>query len=294
MRFFAKNAFALLAVSVSALPAAAEKLRLCTGAANGVYFAAGKDIKAMAGNTLDIELVATEGTIDNMRRTLDLPAASPESCDAFIGQPDGPAYRAATNRASLADLRPVTTLHREYLHGLCNKASGVRDIGDLENDPAKYVIAIGPAGSGAWLVWQNLTREDEDYKAVGVSPEDGVMALTSVSIGESATCMLVPAGLGNGTVGEADQTFGDTIILVGANDRDFDDAQDASGKPLYEYAKIPSSAYPHSFNYWSAVKTISWLATVYLNKEKLSLEAQKSFATAATRAAPGIRARFGK
>ena len=51
---------------------------------------------------------------------------------AFIGQPDGPAYRAATNRGSVATLRPVTTLHREYLHGLCNKESGVDDIGDLE------------------------------------------------------------------------------------------------------------------------------------------------------------------
>lgn len=293
MRLIAKTALVLLAIVACSVPAAAETVRLCTGGPSGVYYAAGKDIKTMAGSGINVEIVATEGTIDNMRRTLDLAKTDADGCDAFIGQPDGPAYRAATNKASLSSLRPVTTLHREYLHGICNKASGVTDIGDLENDPSKYKIAIGPSGSGAWLIWQNLTREDEDYKNVPVSPEDGIMALTSVSTGET-TCMLVPAGLGNGTVGEADQTFGDTIILVGANDKDFDDAPDISGKPLYEYAKIPTNAYPHSFNYWSAVKTISWPATVYLNKDKLSPAAQRDFATAAARAAPGIKARFGK
>jgi hypothetical protein len=289
---------AILALALSAIFAGigiahADTIRLCTGSETGVYFAAGKKIREMAGASVTVDVVTTEGTIDNMRRTLDLPKTDGESCDAFIGQPDGPAYRAATNRGSIATLRPVTTLHREYLHGLCNKESGVDDIGDLENDPTKYSVAIGPVGSGAWLIWQNFVREDEDYKDVPTTPEDGILALTAVSTGQ-ATCMIVPAGLGNGTVGEADQTFGDTIALVGANDKDFDDAADISGKPLYEYAKIPGSAYPTSFDYWSDVKTVSWMATVYLNTEKVSRPAQAAFATAASRAAPSIKASFGK
>jgi len=273
--------------------AQAETIRLCTGSETGNYYAAGKKIREMAGSSVTVEIVATQGTIDNMRRTLDLPKSDEASCDAFIGQPDGPAYRAATNRGSVATLRPVTTLHREYLHGLCNKESGVDDIGDLESNPAKYSIAIGQEGSGAWLIWQNFIREDEDYKEVPTTPEDGILALTAVSTGQT-TCMLVPAGLGNGTVGEADQTFGDTIALVGANDKDFDDATDISGKALYEYAKIPGAAYPKSFNYWNDVKTISWMATVYLNTEKVSRADQAAFAMAASRAAPAIKASFGK
>lgn len=273
--------------------AQADTIRLCTGSETGNYFAAAKKIREMAGSSVAIEIVATQGTIDNMRRTLDLPKADGASCDAFIGQPDGPAYRAATNRGSIASLRPVATLHREYLHGLCNKESGVGDIGDLENDPAKYSIAIGPEGSGAWLIWQNFIREDEDYKEIPTTSEDGILALTAVSTGQT-TCMIVPAGLGNGTVGEADQTFGDTVALVGANDKDFDDAADIAGKPLYEYAKIPGAAYPTSFDYWSDVKTISWMATVYLNTEKVSRADQAAFAMAASRAAPAIKASFGK
>lgn len=284
----------LLALSaIWAGPAAADTIRLCTGSPTGVYFAAGKKIQTMAGATVDIEIAPSEGTIDNMRRTLDLPKGHPESCDAFIGQPDGPAYRAATNRASLSVLRPIATLHREYLHAICNKDAGVDDLGDLEDDPAKFSLAIGPSGTGAWLIWQNLTREDEDYKAVPTTPEDGIMALTAVGTGQT-TCMLVPAGLGNGTVGEADQTFGDAVVLVGANDKDFDDASDASGKALYEYAKIPGSAYPKSFDYWNDVKTISWLATVYASTDKVSRADLTAFSTAAARAAPGIRAEFGK
>lgn len=286
------TAAAFFALSMAAR--AAEPVRLCTGAANGVYAAAGEAIKKMAGNGLPVVVVETEGTIDNMRRMIELPADDPEACDAMIGQPDGPVYLARTAPASVKKIRQVATLHREYLHVLCNKESGVDDLGDLENDPDKYRIAIGEAGSGAWLIWQNLIAEDEDYGAVPVSNEGGIMALSSVSSGDT-TCMLVPAGLKNGTVNEADSTFGDTIALVGANDKDFDDATDIKGKPLYEYAKIPGSAYPQLFNYWSDVKTITWPAGVFVSTERMS-DAKRltAFVQAASRASAGIKAEFGK
>lgn len=285
-------AAALMAVSFSAH--AAEPIRLCTGAANGVYAAAGGMIQKMAGSALPISIVETEGTIDNMQRMLDLPAADPKACDAMIGQPDGPVYLARTSPANVKKVRQIASLHREYLHVLCNKASGVDDLGDLENDPSKYRIAIGEPGSGAWLIWQNLIAEDEDYGQVPVSNEGGVLALSSVSSGDT-TCMLVPAGLKNGTINEADATFGDTIALVGANDKDFDDAVDIKGKPLYEYASIPGDTYPHSFDYWSDVKTITWPAGVYVNTDRVSdSKTLSAFITAASRAAGGIKAEYGK
>jgi TRAP-type uncharacterized transport system substrate-binding protein len=272
---------------------AAEPIRLCTGGTTGNYFAAGDMIKRMGGSTV-IEVVETEGTIDNLERMLNLPADDPKACDAMIGQPDGPVYLARTSPTNAKRIRQVASLHREYLHVLCNKDSGVDDLGDLESDPDKYKIAIGDAGSGAWLIWQNLIVEDEDYGAIPVSNEGGIIALASVSSGD-VTCMLVPAGLKNGTVNEADGTFGDTIQLVGANDKDFDDAVDIKGKPLYEYAKIPGSTYPTSFNYWSDVSTITWQAGVYVNSDRF--KDQKRFATfvqIVNRAAGSIRAEFGK
>ena len=263
-----KRAFTLaLASSAIALAMAggtyaAEPIRLCTGADSGNYFAAGDQIKKMAGAQVPVTVIETEGTIDNLERMLNLPADDPNACDAMIGQPDGPVYLSRTSPANVKKVKQVGSLHREYLHVLCNKESGVDDLGDLENDPDKYRIAIGQAGSGAWLIWQNLISEDEDYGAVPVSNEGGILALASVSSGD-ATCMLVPAGLKNGTVMDADNNFGDTIALVGANDKDFDDATDIKGRPLYEYAKIPGSVYPKSFDYWLDVKTITWLAGVW-------------------------------
>lgn len=281
-------------VALAASAQAAEPIRLCTGAANGVYFAAGDMIRKMGGNATPIAVVETEGTLDNLERMLSLSPDDPNACDAMIGQPDGPVYLSRTSPANVKKVRQVASLHREYLHVLCGKESGVDDLGDLENDPDNYRIAIGEAGSGAWLVWQNLTAEDEDYAEVPVSNEGGIMALSSVSSGDT-TCMLVPAGLKNGTVMEADTTFGDTIALVGANDSDFNDALDIKGKPLYEYAEIPGGTYPTSFDYWNDVKTITWLAGVYVNTDRVKDQKTLSaFVQAATRAAGGIKAEFGK
>lgn len=294
-KFFAgAMMLAISTISFMAAPASAqEHIRLCTGSASGVYFAAGDAIRTMAAGAVAIDVVETEGTIDNLQRVLTLDAADPKACDAMIGQPDGPVYLSRTSPAAVKKLRQVSSLHREYLHVLCGKNSGVDDLGDLENDPSKYRIAVGSVGSGAWLVWQNLTAEDEDYAAVPVSNESDILALSSVSSGDT-TCMLVPAGLKNGTVMEADNTFGDTISLVGANDKDFNDAVDIKGNPLYEYRDIPGEAYPKSFNYWSDVSTISWLSGVYVNTDRIDSKSLKTFATAAARAAGSIKAEYGQ
>lgn len=291
------NIFAAVFAASAAIPAyasAANTIRLCTGAEGGVYHTAGKEIARMSSASLKIVVVESEGTLDNLDRMLNLPADDENACDAMIGQPDGPVYLNRTSPARVKDIRQIASLHREYLHVLCNKESGVDDLGDLESDPFKYKLAIGEQGSGAWLIWQNLTAEDTDYAEVPVSSEGGIVALSSVSAGDT-TCMLIPAGLKNGTVTEADSNFGDTVQLVGANDRDFDDALDIKGKALYEYAKIPGSAYPTSFNYWSDVSTISWLAGVYVNKDRFpDQKALASFIQVVSRAATGIKAEFGK
>lgn len=281
-------------VAVSGTAYAADTVRLCTGSESGNYYAAGDIIRNMAGSSVNVQVVETEGTIDNLERMLDRASDEDGACDAMIGQPDGPVYLSRTSPAKVKRIRQIASLHREYLHVLCNKESGVSDLGDLENDPAKYRIAIGDAGSGGWLVWQNLIAEDSDYGEIPVSNEGGILALSSVSAGET-TCMLVPAGLKNGTVNEADANFGDTVNLVGANDVDFNDALDIKGKPLYEYAKIPGGTYPNSFNYWTKVSTITWNAGVYVNTDKFkNSKTLTAFVQAVARSANTIKAEFGK
>lgn len=279
----------LFGLMFASLPASAADFRLCTGASSGVYYAAGHSIRQMAGNSLPITVVETGGTIDNLRLVLD--ETKEDGCDAFIGQPDGPVYVARQSPAKAKLLRQVGSLHREYLHVLCSKDSGVDDLGDIAG--GKYSLAIGEPGSGAWLIWQNIITEDKSYESVPVTNEGGILALSAVAT-NTTTCMLVPAGLRNGTVNEADQYYGDALVLADANDKDFNDATDINGKPLYSYShNISGKVYPKSFNYWSDVQTISWQAGVYVNTEKVSQKELSTFIQAVSRAATGIRAEYG-
>ncbi len=284
----------LVAASSTALAEPAV-IHLCTGAAGGPYNQAGQMIAGMAKGDpfIRVEVVAdTGGTWGNIQRTV-----LGEGCDAMIGQPDGAAYLKRQNPAAAATLKPIADLHREYLHALCSKESGVGDIGDLEGDPKGngWSIALGDQGSGAWLIWQNFVAEDADYGEVPVTTESGVIALASVAANQT-TCLLQPAAIGNTLVRQADEQFGDGLALVGVNDRDFDDAVDPQGKALYSYAKIPSGTYPQSLQGWfSGKSTLSWVAKVYVNPDRVPNErALGAFITAVARAKPAIQAQFGK
>lgn len=275
--------------------AAPREVKLCTGSEGGPYAEAGKMIAAMAKNDPLISVtvvVDTGGTWGNIQRTI-----LSDECDAMIGQPDGAAVLKRQNPGAAAAMKPIADLHREYLHALCSKESGVDDIGDLESDPKGngYSIALGDTGSGAWLIWQNFVSEDADYGEVPVKNEAGVIALASTAANET-TCLLQPAALGNSLVRQADEQFGDGLNLVGVNDKDFNDAIDPQGKPLYEWGTIPSGTYPKSLQGWFSGKdTVTWLAKVYVNADRFAdQKALGAFITAVARAKPQIQAQYGK
>lgn len=188
---------------------------------------------------------------------------------------------------------PIADLHREYLHALCSKESGVDDIGDLESDPSKYSIALGNRGSGAWLIWQNFIAEDEDYAGVKQTDESSDIVLAAVASNQT-TCMLVPAALGNSTVKGADELYGDGLLLAGVNDSDFNDAVDPQGKDLYTWNEIPSGTYPNSLQGWFSSKdTISWTSKVYINKTAITPADHKLLIRAVMKARAGIVSNFG-
>ena len=279
------SAGALVAMSFGA-SAHADPIRICTGSQSGVYYDAGQQIRKMATG-LDVEVIETTGTIDNMNKVLDT-----GECNVMIGQPDGPAYIAQQSPARVKKLRQIASLHREYLHVLCNRETGPGDLYDL-----KGRLAIGEPNSGGWLIWQNLTKVDPRLAEIPVTNESGVMALSAVSAGTDAQCMLVPAGLGNGTLNEANATFADTMQLVGANSRKYDNVMGIDNKPLYTYADIPGKTYKNLQSGWisAAVSTISWNAGVYINTESFTDQKQlQNFVTAVNRAAIGIKAEYGK
>lgn len=272
---------------------AGATVRLCTGTEAGVYQSVGNDIASFLKND-EVVVVATEGTINNLDLTLNTPKDDPAACDAMIGQPDGPAYMARTSPSKVKKLREVASIHREYLIGICNKASGVDDIGDLENDPDKYKISVGAAGSGAWLIWQNIIAQDSDYGNVPTSADAGEEALAAVASGD-LTCMLIASASENAIIRLADSAYGDDVVLVGANDKDFNDAVDIAGKPLYTYAKLPVLQYETTFaHYWSSISTISWNAKVFINSDRVRGKEVTDFIRAAAKASVNAKAAYGR
>lgn len=293
--YFLLGSSAALAMMAMTSVARAE-INLCTGSGNGVYYEAGEAIRSAAGKLAPVINVEVVGTGESISRTVQVQKDDDDSCDAFIGQPDAVVFESKANASLKQNLRPVGTLHREYLHALCSKASGVDDIGDLESDPKKYSIAIGAEGSGAWYTWNNMITEDEDYASVTQINEGGTLAIASVASDEYS-CMLVPAGLGNPTVNSADSTYSDDIILVGVNDRDFDDAVDTKGKPLYEYRDIDGVYKNLQCGSWSCgeVSTISWPATVYVNTKKMTDKKELDlFIKAVGQVGVQFKAKYGK
>lgn len=262
----------------SAAPAVAQPLNLCTGTDGQPYFQVGKMIASQARDYgVAVNVIETKGTWDNIERST---GSTPDSaaydsgaaCHAFIGQPDGMVILKRKSPADAAKVVVIGTAHAEYLHVLCGKDSGVDELTDLEGDAEKSV-ALGLPGSGAHLIWDNFKFEDDDYAAVQEKNLSGIEAVAAVSSGQ-VTCMLVPAALGNQTVAvDADESFGDSLVLATADDKDFNDALAADGKtPLYEWGSIPSGTYNKNLqsSWMSSVDTVRWRATVYLNTERFS------------------------
>jgi uncharacterized protein len=267
---------------------APTSIRLCTGADGGVYNQVGNIIASFSSKT-PIEVIETGGTYDNMARMLD---TGPEGCDAMIGQPDGPVFMKRTKPGDAAKMSKMMPLHREYLHVLCSKESGITDLDQLSKDNK---VAIGAEGSGAWLIWQNFIEQDSGYADIPVTQDSGITALTAVASNET-TCMLAPSGVPNAAVSEADGSYGDAVILAGATDKDMNDAQDIDGKPLYTFTKLPLDKYPVTFGNctFCSIKTISWNAAIYVNKSKLNGKNLEAFLKAATRSRNQILTTFGK
>lgn len=295
---------ALAAIVGTSSANAADKMtvNLCTGSEGRPYNQTGEYIAGFLRDSknVDIRVITTKGTWDNIERTVLTPVtpenvASGEVCHAYIGQPDGAVLLKRKNPAAAANLRIIGQGPREFLHVLCAKESGVDDLSDLAGDNSKS-IALGADGSGSWLIWQNFIAEDKSYAEVQVTNEEGAIAMASVA-SNTTTCMLVPAAVGNATVTQADADFGDSLVLAGANDKDFNDAVNIDGKPLYRWQEIPSGSYPNYLQagWFTSADTIAWQAGIYVNKNAFAgnQKALEDLITAVAKAKPAIKKTFG-
>ncbi len=287
------SSVAFLSVESASAQSAPEVIRLCTGEDGLPYSMAGKTLaKYLDNNRYKIEVVVnTGGSWGNVQKMI------AGECNAMIAQPDALVELKRKNPSEANSFTPIGQLHREYVHVLCSKESGVTDLSDLDNntDKNKYSVVLGKAGSGAWLVWQNFIAEDQDYAKVAIAPPTSLsVSLTQISQ-NNITCGLFTAALGNASVRFADENV-DGLNLVPLNDKDFNDAVDHRGRPLYVWDKIPSQTYNKRLQtgWLSGVDTISWYATVYIKQGKLSDGAVEAFTQAYLKSKQNIIKEIGE
>ncbi len=232
--------------------------RLCTADQNGNYHRFGEILRQAAATSINVEILNTAGSMENLEYLED------DRCDGAYVQRNAFTAYAERNPTGSYNFERVASPALEYAHMVCNRASGVDDVGDLIGK----TLLIGELGSGTEVTWADFVGMDNNYAEVATRNIGGVRALNDVAAGE-ADCLLYVASLNTGLMQKANE-LGDTLVMVPVNDWDFNDRRygggklfkghiDQSGEPVYVFTDLPSGQYGNIQDglFSSAVETLS-------------------------------------
>src|SRR3954454_7414525 len=145
------TAVALMATLPSLARAEPAKARLCTGVHDGNYEFAGIQIAQQAKGSLAVEVVNTQGSLDNLAKL------DKGECDAAIVQSDAYGVYLKQNSRSALSLEKGRVLYQEYLHFICNTQTGISKITQLTKN---QTILVGPLGGGTSTTWESFKLAD--------------------------------------------------------------------------------------------------------------------------------------
>src|SRR3954452_22650225 len=231
--------FAMLAALPSLALAQASKVRLCTGLHDGNYEFSGIQIAQQAKGSLAVEIVNTQGSLDNLARL------DKGECDAAIVQSDAYGVYLKQNSRSALNLEKGRVLYQEYLHFICNPQAGISKITQLTKN---QTILVGPLGGGTSTTWESFKLADpKRYESIPTLPIGGLRAVNMVQEGSEAACMLFVTGLRSNQINEANQVALSSkgrLQLIATDDRDLLKVKDPKGRLIYSKATIPGGTYP--------------------------------------------------
>lgn len=230
------SAFAALALSSVAAMAETPTANFCTGGAKGNYYYAGMAIGRAAAGTLDVSVIETQGSIDNLKRM------ERGECDVAIVQEDALNIFKEDNPGSSLSIEPLTALYKEYAQLVCSKELGIDSITDLEKGNK---VLVGPLGGGSYVTWRGFVAADKDYSAISTGPETGPRALLAIKGGTNAQCIMFVSGLNSAPIKELDRNSDGKLTLVEIDDGTLDNLKNEKGEKVYQFAKIPKTMYPN-------------------------------------------------
>lgn len=227
------------------------EFRLCTGAADSSHHGAGLKIaQQLADTEVEITIVETGGSVDNLRRIRE------SECDGAVVQADTYHVFKNSDPEVPLDVEFAGYLYDEYIHLFCNREADINDVGDLENHPEDFTIIVGSKGSSHAVTWRAFTHMDDDYAEVPTLAIDGTRAINKVVNGTEAQCLIYVGGLNSEFARKVD-IQGEFIKLVPVDDGDFDNIEDESGWRVFEFKTIPSGTYPNAQgSYFAGVETL--------------------------------------
>jgi TRAP transporter TAXI family solute receptor len=215
-------------------------LNLATGNKRGNYYYSGSVIADQCRNTeVKVNVIETGGSLDNLKRL------AKGEVDAAIVQADSLRVFFAENPDQKLVFERTGKLYGEYAHLVCNKASGIKSIKDV--DPTKHTILIGEPGSGGHTTWTAFGLQDKSYQKIPTKPVGDIRAVGSVMDGTESQCFMWVSGLNSGFMQKVDEQARGSLVLAEVDDWDFNDMKDEKGKEVYTFTEIPSGTYKKSF-----------------------------------------------
>ncbi len=224
---------------LSAPAEAAVTMRLCTGSPGKTYIRVGQKLaelaKQLTMGALEIEVVPSKGSIDNLNRTL------AGECDGFIAQGDAVAFYASAIDESVTDkVEIMGELYKELGLLLCRRGSGVGDLDEVGDG----TVAAGSMGSGSlatMLVLQSIAPDL--YGGIKIYPANGFEGALAVLEGK-AECVfdvIAPQSDLVRTLNDNERT-GAQLYFAEIDNSDLEDFE-VGGKQIYEIVTFDDELY---------------------------------------------------
>lgn len=241
-----RSVLAILALVLPALfaaPAAeaATTLRLCTGSPGKTYIRVGEKLaelaRTMTMGQLVIEVVPTQGSIDNLNRTL------AGGCDAFIAQGDAIAFFEAEVAPEVREkVTVVGTLYKELGILLCHRRTGIDDLDEMGDG----TVAAGSMGSGSFATMVVLQQLFPDlYGKIRIYPANGFEGALAVLEGK-ADCLfevIAPKSDLLQVLNDNERT-GSQLYFAEIDNSNLEDVT-IDGKQIYDIVTFDDELYPN-------------------------------------------------
>ena len=242
------------------------KATLCTGPTSLRYFTVGQQLVAQFRGIVDLKVVESTGSIENLDRISDPKRA--DRCDMALTQGDALIAYPKLDPAASFSVKVVQPLYQEPVHFICNtdRAKGVDRVVDLmkRNDVR---LGIGEPGAGTQATWATAVSIEKRYETVPTVPVGGDEGLSDLISGKIG-CMIVVAGQNSRLIQDANEAAkrGAHLSIINYDDRDIKNAV-YDGMKVYEETELPKSGNYYYLTGHSKPDTLSTPATLVVSQD---------------------------